>query len=180
MNRTFTFTTEHIVLRAPEPEDLEVMYRIENNPEVWMVSNTTVPYSRYVLKKYISNCTNDIYQDHEIRLMIHHRESNVVVGMIDLIDFSPLHGRAEIGMVILDEYRRKGLGREALSLLCDYAFSRLHLHQLYAYIAADNTASLALFADGGFQEGARLKQWINFGTEYQDVCVMQRFTSSCS
>lgn len=180
MSRHFTFSTEHIVLRAPEPEDLEVMYHIENNPEVWMVSNTTVPYSRYVLKRYINNCTNDIYQDHEIRLMIHHRQDDIVVGMIDLIDFSPLHGRAEIGMVILDEYRRQGLGYEALSLMCNYAFQRLHLHQLYAYIASDNIASLKLFSNGGFQKGACLKQWINFGMEYQDVYVMQRFTSSCS
>ena len=36
-----------VVLRALEPEDLDLLYGIENNPEVWDVSPTNVPYSRY-------------------------------------------------------------------------------------------------------------------------------------
>ena len=32
-----------VVLRALEPEDLDLLYGIENNPEVWDVSPTNVP-----------------------------------------------------------------------------------------------------------------------------------------
>lgn len=38
-----------IHLRAIEPEDLDVLYNIENDTEVWNVSTTNVPYSRYIL-----------------------------------------------------------------------------------------------------------------------------------
>ena len=53
MGTTYMHNKE-IRLRAPEPEDLELMYRIENMPELWNISNTTVPYSRFLLKQYIA------------------------------------------------------------------------------------------------------------------------------
>lgn len=170
--------SERIILRAPEPEDLEVMYRMENLPEMWAVSNVTVPYSRYVLRQYIENCRNDIYADNEIRLMIQLVATGEVVGTVDLIDFNPLHGRAEAGIAILEEYRRHGYAHEALELLCNYAFGHLHLHQLYAYVAVDNTASLALFEACGFRHKIILEHWLRSENGYKDVCLLQHLSTS--
>ena len=50
-------------LRAMEPEDLDFLYAMENDKEVWDVGCTNVPYSRYVLHDYIANASNDIYAD---------------------------------------------------------------------------------------------------------------------
>lgn len=169
--------SERIVLRAPEPEDLEVMYHMENLPEMWAVSNATVPYSRYVLRQYIENCRNDIYADHEMRLMIQLVATGEVVGTVDLIDFAPLHGRAEVGVAILEEFRRCGYAHEALGLLCEYAFSRLHMHQLYAYVAADNEASLALFEACGFCRKVMLEQWLRCEDGYRDACLLQNLST---
>ena len=47
-------------LRAMEPEDLDFLYAMENDKEVWDVGCTNVPYSRYVLHDYIANASNDI------------------------------------------------------------------------------------------------------------------------
>ena len=33
-------------LRAIEPEDLDLLYRIENDVKLWNVGTTNVPYSR--------------------------------------------------------------------------------------------------------------------------------------
>ncbi len=168
-----------LFLRAPEPEDLDVMYRLENAPEMWSVSNMTVPFSRYALRRYIASCRNDVHADHELRLMIQPVECQEAVGTVDLIDFMPLHGRAEVGIAILDSYRRRGYAQEALGLLCDYAFDLLHLNQLYAYVRVDNTASLSLFEKCGFSQKVLLKQWLNDGKgSYKDVCFMQRLSTS--
>ena len=35
---------EKIRLRAMEPEDLDVLYQIENNQKLWDVGTTNVPY----------------------------------------------------------------------------------------------------------------------------------------
>ena len=60
-NSNQLLSTDNLYLRAPEPEDLELMYRMENDTTLWSVGNTLLPYSRYTLKKYIDNKKNDIY-----------------------------------------------------------------------------------------------------------------------
>ena len=37
-------------LRAPEPEDLEVLYSWENDTDVWIYGSAMSPYSKYILK----------------------------------------------------------------------------------------------------------------------------------
>lgn len=64
------FQGNRIRLRAPEPEDLEVMFRFENATDVWEMSNTTGPYSRFQLKQYIEQTQNDLFADRQLRLMI--------------------------------------------------------------------------------------------------------------
>ena len=57
-------------LRALEPEDLDLLYRIENDDELWAVGVTNVPYSRYLLHDFVSSSSGDIYTDKQVRLII--------------------------------------------------------------------------------------------------------------
>ena len=41
-----------VTLRALEPEDLELLYHIENDDKLWNVGITNVPYSRFMLQEY--------------------------------------------------------------------------------------------------------------------------------
>lgn len=169
---------ETIRLRAPELEDLPVMYQMENMSELWNVGNVTVPYSRYTLKKYIEQCHNDIFIDRELRLMMELCNSGVVVGTIDLIDYSPLHRRAEVGVAILKPYRRQGIATQAVKLVCEYARRVLCIHQLYAYVAADNQASLELFRCCGFSHEVLLRDWLCEEAIFKNVYLLQKFIFS--
>ncbi len=161
-------------LRAIEPEDLDLLYRIENDQRLWNVGTTNVPYSRYTLHDYIATSADDIYADRQVRLVVENHEGQTV-GMADIVNFNPQHRRAEVGIVILDAPRRQGCGTAALASLCGYALSVLHLHQLYAVIAADNTAALHLFEKSGFQHQSVLHDWLFDGCKYGDAVVLQRF-----
>ena len=163
-------------LRAPEPEDLEVMYQMENDPSMWSVSCTTVPYSRFMLRQYIEQATGDIFTDNQVRLMAECVDSGEVVGCADLTNYEPLHGRAEIGLAISPAFQGKGIGGQVLNLLCRYAFDFLHLHQLVAYIPADNEACLRMFAREGFASQLRLREWLQGENgEYKDAVLIQCF-----
>lgn len=164
---------ERIRLRAMEPEDLELMYRIENDPELWEISSFTVPYSRYALKDYIAHSQNDLFVDKQLRLMIVRQADDVVVGTIDITDYIPLHARAAVGIAILEEYRKEGYAASAINLLCEYAFLFLNLKQLYAQIPADNVPSLRLFSGCGFSESGLLREWLYSGDVYKDVVLVQ-------
>lgn len=167
------FVSERVFLRAMEPEDLEVMYAMENDPQMWDVTNFSVPYSRFALKQYMENSQCDMFADRQVRLMIVCRKDDTVVGTVDITDFAPMHSRGEVGIVVRREYRGKGYAADALKLLCDYAFGFLHLKQLTAHVAADNEMSLHLFASCGFRRCGLLREWWRVGGLFKDVVLLQ-------
>lgn len=172
MAQTF-LKNDRVYLRAVEPEDLDTMYEMENDPSMWDISSFTVPYSRYVLKQYIESSQNDMYADKQLRLMIVRREDNRTLGTIDITDFVPLHSRGAVGIAVHKNYRRQGYASDALGLLCEYAFKFLFVHQLYAHIAVDNEPSVRLFSSCGFTQCGLLKDWIVTAEGHKDVWFMQ-------
>ena len=76
---------------------------------------------------------------------------------------------------IMEPYRRRGYAEAALGQLAHYALSILHLHQLYAVVAADNEPALKLFRKSGFSYETQLRDWLFDGHNYADAVVMQRF-----
>ena len=165
----------HVILRAMEPEDLDTLYKIENKQKLWAVSATNVPYSRFALHEYVETNTNDIYADKQVRLMIDN-DAGETVGIIDLMNFSPQHSRAEVGIVIMKPHRQKGYATAAMEKLVAYARQTLHLHQLFLVTECDNENCLLLFEKLGFEKTALLKQWLQQKEGvYKDACLMQLF-----
>ncbi len=154
-----------IKLRAPEPADVDLLYSWENNMEIWKVSNTITPFSKYVLKKYIETSHLDIWESKQLRLVIEAKTQSslmhVPVGLIDLFDFDPFHLRAGVGVLIASkQHRQKGYATEALKLLTRYAFETLQLHQLYCNIAQSNKVSMQLFENAGFKVVGVKRDWL--------------------
>lgn len=172
------FTNGHIRLRAMEPEDLELIYGIENDPQLWDISNFTVPYSRYVIKQYMESSQCDVFSDKQLRMMIERIEDGMTMGIIDVTDFAPMHGRGEVGIVIRREFRGEGYAKDALTLLCEYVFDFLHLKQLIVHITTDNEVSMRLFASCGFIQCGLLKEWLFMEGEYKDVVLLQRLRTT--
>ena len=160
-------------LRAIEPEDLDLLYGIENDIRLWNVGTTNVPYSRYTLHDYIATSSDDIYADRQVRLIVE-EGGGKAVGLADLMRFDPQHRRAEIGLVIMEDYRRQGLATAAVAAMVDYAHRILHLHQLYAIVATGNQAALRLFGKLGFETAGTLKDWLFDGDRYTDAVVLQK------
>ena len=163
----------NVTLRAMEPEDLELLYRIENDTTLWNVGATNVPYSRYALHDFIANSSSDIYRDRQVRLMIENAEHETI-GIVDVVNFDPQHIRAEIGIVILGAYRNKGYGIRTLSQIEDYARNVLHLHQIYAIIEASNAVSIRLFNSLHYEQSARLRDWLFDGKTFHDALLVQK------
>ena len=159
-------------LRAIEPEDLDLLYRIENDIKLWNIGATNVPYSRYTLHDYIANASGDIYTDRQVRMMIENNEGKIV-GIVDIVNFDPSNRRAELGLVIEEPYRQMGYAQSVMAEVENYAVGVLHLHQLFAVIDITNTACVALFRKLGYRESATLQDWLFDGRDYHDAIVMQ-------
>lgn len=153
-----------ICLRAPEPEDLELLYLWENDTGIWQLGNTLTPFSRYILKQFIESANQDIYEVKQTRFMIDLALSDSTkktIGTIDLFDFDPYNNRAGIGILIADTTERgKGYASDALDTLIQYAFEILKIHQLFCNVTIDNLLSLNLFKNKGFTVIGEKKDWI--------------------
>ena len=168
-----TLKGEHIYLRALEPEDLEFIHAVENDEAVWEISNTQTPYSKFLIKQYLEEAHRDIYDVKQLRLVISTNE-NKAIGLIDLFDFDFKNGRAGIGVLIKDEVNRsKGAGKEALALLINYSFTHLDLHQLYCNISEENTTSIKLFTNQGFEQIGLKKDWNYVNGSYKNEYLFQ-------
>ncbi|MWW25113.1 GNAT family N-acetyltransferase [Algibacter lectus] len=168
-----TLKGEHIYLRALEPEDLEFIHAVENDEAVWEISNTQTPYSKFLIKQYLEEAHRDIYDVKQLRLVISTNEDKAI-GLIDLFDFDFKNGRAGIGILIKDEENRsKGAGKEALALLINYSFTHLDLHQLYCNISEENTTSIKLFTNQGFEQIGLKKDWNYINGSYKNEYLFQ-------
>jgi diamine N-acetyltransferase len=108
-----------IILRAMEPQDVDLMMIYENDTEVWPVSGTLVPYSRYTLEQFYKNSVQDIYTARQLRLaveLIKEAHRGQTIGYVDLFDFDPQQRRAGVGILVGDKKERdKGYSSVVLS-----------------------------------------------------------------
>lgn len=162
---------EVVELRAAEPADVDQIFKWENDPDNWLVSNTIAPYSKHQILQFIESA-NDIFASNQLRLMIA-LHSGEIVGCVDLFDFDPKNKRAGLGVLIDPIYRGKGYAREALQLTINYGFNLLELHGFYAEVLSTNEASQRLFEHVGFVQTGVKKQWLWAGKNYVDQLFYQ-------
>jgi diamine N-acetyltransferase len=165
---------KNILLRALEPEDLSFLYRLENDTNIWEVSATLTPYSKFVLKDYLANSHKDIYEVKQLRLVIETIDTLKTIGFIDLFDFDPKNKRVGVGIIISsEENKQKGYATESLSLVIEYVFNQLLVHQIHATITDGNIASIGLFEKLGFKKYGVKKDWLATKDKYEDVFLYQ-------
>ncbi|MDA9552479.1 GNAT family N-acetyltransferase [Flavobacteriaceae bacterium] len=173
-----TLKGKQVFLRAIEPEDLEFIHDIENDEQIWYLSQTKVPYSKYVIKQYLESAQSDLFETKQLRLVISNFKSESI-GLIDLFDFDFFNKRAGLGILIKEtKDRKKGFGTEALELLINYCFLHLQLHQIYCNVSEDNDASLKLFLNAGFKKVGLKQDWTFKNNTFNNEYLLQLINSN--
>jgi diamine N-acetyltransferase len=165
-----------VKIRALEPEDVDVLYKWENDHRIWHLSNTITPLSRFTLEQYVMNAGQDLYATRQMRLMVDlvkAQDGVTTIGSVDLFEFEPAHRRAGVGILIHEGFRGKGFASEALDLLITYAFETLQMHQLFCNISTDNNESIRLFESKGFRYIGTKKEWNLVRNQWQDESMFQ-------
>lgn len=148
-----------IILRALEPEDIELLYTVENDISSWISSDTVAPYSRDALMRYLVTNDPNPFVTGQIRLVIEDCVTGELVGLLDFYDISHVHHHCKVGIYILDSKRRQGFAKEVISLGADYVSEWLDVRQLLALVCVDNEPSIRLFRSTGFHRVGTLKSW---------------------
>lgn len=171
----------NLQLRAVEPGDVDLLYGWENDPEIWHVSNTLTPYSRFQIEQFVMNAQQDLYATGQLRLIIEVREHDLKgepAGAIDLFDIDAVNRRAGIGILVNNAYRNRGIATEAVEAMIGYARETLHLHQLYCNISDDNLQSIRLFEKLGFVRCGIRREWLIASSGWKDEFMYQLILDS--
>ncbi|MDG1394641.1 MAG: GNAT family N-acetyltransferase [Flavobacteriaceae bacterium] len=159
-------------LRALELKDLTFLYTIENDESLWELSQTKTPFSKDILQKYLETAQKNPQKIKQLRLVITSK-TNEPIGFIDLFELDSENKRAGVSIVILNLHRRNGFGKEALSLLIQYSFNTLGLHQVYSNVLEDNNASICLFESVGFEKIGLKNDWRLYEGRYKNEYLFQ-------
>jgi RimJ/RimL family protein N-acetyltransferase len=142
---------KRVVLRPVEEEDLALILRWQNHPEVWWYMDYQRPFSH-----------EDIREDYERA----HREGHPFVITVE--------GRP-VGRIGLNRFRRRdricslylyigepafwgqGYARDALMALLSHAFDRLDLYQVELWTLATNNRVIGVYERCGFVREAQLR-----------------------
>jgi diamine N-acetyltransferase len=164
---------ENIRLRAPELDDIDWMFEIENNDTYWHLSEAYQPFSRWTIENFIKGQT-DIFAEKQYRFVAEDKSHNKI-GIIDLYNFAPIHRRIFIGIFIEQSYRKKHYASQSISLVVNYCFNILQLHQVCAFIPATNVASIRLFEKLDFQFQSLRKDWYLINGVFIDELFYNKF-----
>jgi len=144
-----------IVLRAIELDDIDVLHRWSNDPDVQEgLGGWHFPVSKASLQAWVASFRHD---SDDQRLIIE-RAQGGPVGLVTLTSINWKDRNAFHGVLIGErDQRRKGLGCDAILTIMRYAFEELGLQRLDTTIVEFNTSSLALHVDkcGWVREGRK-------------------------
>lgn len=160
-----------IRLRAIEPEDVDFMFECDNDEQARIWTDYAAPISRRQLLEYALGYEADPFKCGQLR-MIAENEDRLPVGIIDFYEISLKDLRGMIGIYVLPQFRREGVGSKMLEKAINYATGSLGLKSIAAKISTKNLAALSLFVKCGFKEIATLPAWHRIGPDFHDINLM--------
>ncbi|MCP8615404.1 GNAT family N-acetyltransferase [Salirhabdus salicampi] len=162
---------KHVYLRPFEEDDID--YFFDNalwDREIRKLTGTQTVFSRISVQKFIERVAMD---DSRIDLIISTRETNELIGDLALTEIDHINRNAQIRVGIFQkEYRGKGYGTDALSLILEYAFDILHLHRIGLSVYPFNPRGIKSYEKLGFKQEGIIRDELFYNGEYHDSIIM--------
>ncbi|HBG71674.1 MAG: hypothetical protein A2W93_06815 [Bacteroidetes bacterium GWF2_43_63] len=160
-------------LRTPDMSDIQFMLDIENDERYWHLSGNNSPYSPEDIERFVADSASNLEADRQLRLVIIEIASKQRAGLIDVFDYDSMHKRAGVGIFLKEEFRNKGLASDSLRVLIQYLFKIVQLHQVWCNVLIENTESLKLFLNAGFEQTCIKKEWVFHNKVFHDEATLQ-------
>lgn len=155
-------------LRALERDDLRFVHGLNNNRRVmryWFEE----PYESFVELEELY--LKHIHDQSERRFIIETPDGDPI-GLVELVEITYIHRRAEFQIIIAPPHQGKGFAKPATLAALDYAFRVLNLHKLYLIVSTENPIAVGVYQACGFAEEGRLRDEFFVDGAYQDAIRM--------
>ena len=161
-----------VVLRKPEPKDLEALYAQKNDPEVArLLGGFSRGYSRRDIEAWIEHHRNHARET--LWAIIASDVDGPCIGHVGLYEIDHRIRSAEFAVMVGDKsHWRCGVGRQVTAFAVRYGFEMLNLNRIHLSVLAKTVAERALYASLGFQEEGVQRQAQYKDGEFLDVVLM--------
>lgn len=149
---------KRVTLRSIEREDLFLLQRWSNDPEVqYQLGGWHFPSSAVVMERWFESLQSDELNQ---RFAID-AEQHGLIGTANLVNINLKDRNAFHGMLLGDkDIRGQGYGMDTVMAIMRYAFEELGLERLDGSVIEYNEASLGLYLGKcGWEEEGRKKNW---------------------
>ena len=164
---------EHVFLREYREEDFIAIRGWINDPEV---TGHLSPLFDTVQTEAMTRSFFDKVSKNELPghyFIIADKMTGAYLGQVDLRTNNDPSRQAGLAIVIPErKHRGKGYGREAMTLLLDFAFARLNLHKVWLHVLTANEPAIKLYEALGFQRDGVLRDEVFRDGRYLDMYVM--------
>jgi len=163
---------KEVKLRSFERRDLETYRGWANDPKISLLIGRSKPITRSEHREWYHKLVRN---RHAIVFAI--EVNSQYIGNVWLWDIDWLNRKAEV-RILIGERHGLGFGTEALDLISKYAFDKLNLKRLYAYIFTHNKRAKGAFEQARFNTEGRLasERFIDGG--YVDTFIMARIKAN--
>ncbi len=163
--------TERLLLRCMTMDDSNTFFSLRTNEKVIEHFNRAPDGSLEATRSKMQEILQMQEKNEAILWVIVFKDDpSKMIGNIGYWRIVKEHYRAEIGYLLSPEHWKKGIMKEALNAVVDYAFTTMNLHSIEANINPDNIASDALLESCGFVKEAYHKEnYYHDGVFYDSI-----------
>jgi RimJ/RimL family protein N-acetyltransferase len=165
---------ETVELRALERDDLGSIWGWFNDVEVELPAGGDIrPESRRALEAHFDKELEDKAPATRFGIVV----GGVLIGWCGLFDWDDALSLRLAIAIGEKSYWGRGYGREAVSLLTEYAFCHRNAHKVWLEVLADNERAIRSYRSCGFVEEGRMRDNAWRDGRYVDELVMSLLRS---
>lgn len=163
--------SDRIRLRPLRKSDAGLLYEWITDRELVLLNSTFHPVSEVDHDAWVEAMLTR--RSDLVIFVIEERSTATAIGTCQLLNINWRHRNAELQIRIGDaESRGRGLGTEAVRLLCEFGFADLNLHRIYLHVFAGNPRAIAAYEKSGFAREGLLRAAAHIDGQWVDVVPM--------
>ena len=164
--------TERLILRKIVDEDASMLYQNIYNNFQYFKYYYQLPFKNFEEYKELIEKYKDWYEKgNHFRWGIVLKETNEIIGIIQLHTKDYLNNNCKIGYIIGYNYTKQGYAKEATKAILDFGFNKLNFHRIEADIVLENIDSIKLAESIGMSFESVKKDSYKLEDKYYDQKV---------
>ena len=143
-------STERLTLRQLQITDEQEIFTLRSDSEINKYLDRQVANTIDDARNFIAKVNKNIEENNSLYWAITLSDSNILVGTCCLFGLSDDNTQCEIGFELLTGFQGKGIMKEALKKVIEYAFSTIKVQKIEAFVHKDNRSSIKLLENLSF------------------------------